>query len=143
MVILDTNHISILERRGVDTRRLMIRLSEIPVSDVHVTVISYEEQIRGWTAAIAATKNSAAQVLLYARLQTQLENYFNLSILPYTLEAATQFEALRKQHRRLSSPDLKIASIALVNDALLLTQNERDFRSIAGLTTEDWTRGRV
>jgi predicted nucleic acid-binding protein len=33
-----------------------------------------------------------------------------------------------------------IAAIALVNDAMLLTQNERDFRPIAGLKTADWTR---
>ena len=64
----------------------------------------------------------------------------NLSILPYTEDAATQFEALRKQHRRLSSPDLKIAAITLVNDAILLTQNERDFCNITGLNMEDWTR---
>lgn len=133
MVILDTNHISILERRGPDANPLLLRLSEIPVSDVRVTVISYEEQIRGWTAAIAAAKNASAQVMLYARLLAQLANYCNLSILPYTTDAATQFEALRKSHRRLSSPDLKIAAIALINDATLLTQNERDFRKIAEL----------
>jgi tRNA(fMet)-specific endonuclease VapC len=105
-----------------------------------VTVISYEEQIRGWTAAIAAGKSRAAQVSQYARLLAQLENYCNLAVLPYTTAAATRFEELRKQHRRLSSPDLKIAAIALVNDATLLTQNERDFRDIAGLKIADWTR---
>ena len=113
MVILDTNHISILERRGASAYPLLVRLSEIPVSE---------------------------QVLQYARLLTQLDNYCNLPILPYTADDATQFVALRKQHRRLSSPDLKIAAIALVNDAMLLTQNERDFRNITGLKTEDWTR---
>ena len=85
-------------------------------------------------------KNISAQVMQYARLLAQLENYCNLSVLPYTTDAATQFEALRKQHRRLSTPDLKIAAITMVNDATLLTQNERDFRNITGLKTEDWTR---
>ncbi|MCW3054544.1 MAG: PilT protein domain protein [Chthonomonadales bacterium] len=140
MVILDTNHISVLERRGADARSLIARLTAIPVSDVYVTVVSYEEQIRGWMATLAAAKSGSAQVLQYTRLMTQLENYCNLSVLPYTAEAATQFETLRKQHRRLSSPDLKIAAIALVNDAMLLTQNVRDFRNITGLQTEDWTR---
>ena len=140
MVILDTNHISILERRGPDAHPLLIRLAAIPISDVHVTVISYEEQIRGWTAAIAAAKSSAAQVMQYARLLAQLENYCNLSILPYTADAATRFEMLRKQHRRVSSPDLKIAAITLVNNATLLTQNELDFRNITDLKLEDWTK---
>jgi tRNA(fMet)-specific endonuclease VapC len=140
MVILDTNHISILERRGPGAHPLLLRLADIPVSEVCVTIISYEEQVRGWMATLAAAKNNSAQVIQYARLLAQLENYCNLSILPYTTDAATQFETLRKQHRRLSSPDLKIAAITLMNDAILLTQNERDFRNIAGLKVEDWTK---
>lgn len=140
MHILDTNPISVLERRGLDSVTLITYLSSLPSEDIYVTVISYEEQIRGWTAAIAASKSTSAQVLQYARLLTQLENYCNLSILPFNKEAATQYEELRKQHRRVSSPDLKIAAITLVNDAVLVTQNERDFRNIPGLKTKDWTR---
>lgn len=140
MVILDTNHLSILERHGSTTSSLLRRLTEIPITDVYVTVISYEEQLRGWLATIANAKDSPTQVLQYSRLLKQLENYCNLSVLPYTEEAATRFEVLRKQHRRLSTPDLKIASIALANDALLLTQNDRDFRNIVGFRSEDWTR---
>lgn len=34
--------------------------------------------------------------------------------------------------------DLKIASIALVKDALLVTANVRDFASIPGLRCESW-----
>jgi tRNA(fMet)-specific endonuclease VapC len=35
--------------------------------------------------------------------------------------------------------DLKIAAIALANDATLLTRNLSDFRKIPGLRIEDWT----
>lgn len=140
MFILDTNPISILEWRGVQSERLLARLSAIPSTDIFVTIISYEEQIRGWTAAIAASKSTSTQVMQYARLQSQLENYCNLSILPFDSDAARLYDLLRLEHRRISSPDLKIAAITLVNDAILLTQNGRDFRSIAGLKIEDWTR---
>lgn len=34
--------------------------------------------------------------------------------------------------------DLKIASIALNHDALLLTANVRDFDQVPGLRTENW-----
>src|SRR5438552_1614955 len=138
MVILDTNVISALERRGPDANRLIDHLSEIPPTDVYVTVISYEEQVRGWMSSIAASKNTSAQVKQYERLLTQLENYCNLSTLPYSAEAASRFDALRKLHRRVSTPDLKIAAIALVNNAVLLTRNERDFRDVAGLKMENW-----
>jgi tRNA(fMet)-specific endonuclease VapC len=140
LFILDTNHISILERRGTEAERLLARLSAVPVSSVHVTVISYEEQIRGWVAAIAGAKNSTSQVMLYQRLQGQLDNYCNLSVLPFDTTSATRFDALRRTHRRVSTPDLKIAAITLVNEATLLTQNERDFRAILELKVEDWTR---
>ncbi len=35
--------------------------------------------------------------------------------------------------------DLKIASIALVNQPVVLTRNIRDFGQVAGLFIEDWT----
>ena len=139
MYILDTNPISIIERRGPSSEKLLARLAMAAPSDVYVTVVSYEEQIRGWTAAIAATKNTSAQVVQYARLLGQLEAYCNRAILPFSSGAAMRYDELRTRHRRISTPDLKIAAIALVNDATLVTQNERDFRSIVGLKLEDWT----
>jgi tRNA(fMet)-specific endonuclease VapC len=140
LYILDTNHISVLERRGDETTRLLARLAAVSVIAVHVSIVSYEEQIRVWANAIAGAKSSAAQVSLYQRLHAQLENYCNLSILQFDEAAAAQFDVLRKLHRRTSAPDLKIAAITMVNRAVLLTQNERDFRNIEGLVTEDWTR---
>ena len=139
MFILDTNAISILERRGKDATPLLAHLTNLSPADIYVTINSYEEQIRGWTAAIAATKNTSAQVMKYARLLAQLENYCNLSILPFDSDAAIRYDQLRREHRRTSSPDLKIAAITLVNDATLITQNERDFRNISALKLEDWT----
>lgn len=34
--------------------------------------------------------------------------------------------------------DLKIASICIVNDVLLLTRNLSDFEGLAGLRVENW-----
>ncbi len=41
---------------------------------------------------------------------------------------------------RISTMDLKIATIGLVNDALLLSANLRDFQQVPGLRVEDWLR---
>ena len=59
---------------------------------------------------------------------------------PFDFAAADEFERLRKQRVRIGTQDLKIAATAIVNDALLLTANLRDFRQVAGLRAEDWLR---
>ena len=46
--------------------------------------------------------------------------------------------ALRRQGVEVGSVDLMIASVALVHDFTLVTQNTADFRFISGLRLEDW-----
>ena len=60
-------------------------------------------------------------------------------ILPFHDSAANLFRSLRAQKVRIGSMDLKIASIVLRHDALLLTRNAKDFRKVPGLKFEDWT----
>lgn len=47
---------------------------------------------------------------------------------------------LRKIHRRLGAMDLRIAAIALAQNAKLISRNLKDFRPIVGLQVEDWTK---
>lgn len=60
--------------------------------------------------------------------------------MPFEERAADQFTALRRKRIRIGTMDLKIASIALVNDALLLSSNLRDFSLVPNLRCEDWLR---
>jgi tRNA(fMet)-specific endonuclease VapC len=45
---------------------------------------------------------------------------------------------LVKSKIRIGTMDLKIASIALANDATVLTCNARDFGKVPNLRIEDW-----
>ena len=54
--------------------------------------------------------------------------------------AAVEFQRLRKAHPRIGSGDLNIASIALNHNAIVITNNLRDFTPVAGLKVEDWTK---
>jgi len=44
------------------------------------------------------------------------------------------------QRIRIGTMDLRIASIALVEGATVLTANASDFEKVPGLTIDDWTR---
>ena len=52
MRILDTDHMTLLERGGIGAFALDLRLSQIPVSEIATTIISYEEQMRGWLSFV-------------------------------------------------------------------------------------------
>jgi tRNA(fMet)-specific endonuclease VapC len=52
--------------------------------------------------------------------------------------AADQLDLLRAAKFRLGTMDLKIAAIAFINQALLLSANCRDFEQVPGLRVENW-----
>ena len=64
-------------------------------------------------------------------------DYQALPVLDFSDDAAEQFWALRRRHRRHGASDLKIASIAITAGGRLLSRNLPDFRDIAGLDVED------
>jgi tRNA(fMet)-specific endonuclease VapC len=53
MYVLDTDHISLLDRGGTEGQHIRARLRQVPPDDVTASIVSYEEQIRGWMAVIA------------------------------------------------------------------------------------------
>jgi tRNA(fMet)-specific endonuclease VapC len=140
MYILDTDHISILDRSGAESRILLARLATIPATQFAVTIISYEEQMRGWLSYLTKAQTIEKQVLGYKQLRRQLTNYCTIPVVEFDLACTQEFQRLRKLYPRLGTMDLKIAAIALVNQSTLLTRNSIDFEQISGLRIEDWTQ---
>jgi tRNA(fMet)-specific endonuclease VapC len=139
MYILDTDHLSVLDRGGVAAQSLLQRLAGINPTQVATSIISYEEQMRGWLSYAAKAQTVEQQVEAYKQLKRQLMNYCVIPILDFDREAVQEFQRLKKMYPRLGAMDLKIASVALVNQAVVLTRNSRDFGQVAGLSIEDWT----
>jgi predicted nucleic acid-binding protein len=74
MIVLDTDHLSVLERSDQPgSAALLARLAHMPPAEVVTTIISYEEQMRGWMAYLARTRSMAQQVEAYRRLLRHLE----------------------------------------------------------------------
>jgi len=138
MYLLDTDHITALDRGGEEGERLRTRLAYVPPEEAAVSVVSYEEQMRGWLAYIAQLRAVERQVAGYQRLERMLEFYCTTPLLPFNARAAEQFQRLWVTRIRIGTMDLKIAAIALANDAILLTRNLIDFSKVPALRVEDW-----
>lgn len=139
MVVLDTDHMSLLQRGGSEGQIIRRRLRGIPPEDVAITVISYEEQTRGWFARLARAATPERQVFDYGEVKNLLRDYCNIAVLGFDHEAVTQFQRLQAAKTRVGTMDLKIAAIILANNAVLLTRNLSHFGKIPGLHAEDWS----
>jgi tRNA(fMet)-specific endonuclease VapC len=140
MLVLDTDHMSLLEWGGQSSAALRERLADIASDEVATTIISYEEQMRGWMAYIARGKSTAQQLEAYQRLRRHLENYKQIPVLDFDKAAANEFQHLRNSKIRIGTMDLKIAAVVLSRGAILLTRNLADFSKVPGLMVEDWTK---
>ena len=139
MIILDTDHIVTLKYSGSERfSRLAQRMADSEDQDFVTTAITFEEQMRGWLAQINRLRDVEKQVPAYSELVGLIDFFGFWTVLPLDAAAAGQFTDYRKQRIRTGAMDLKIASIAVTQDSLLLTANTRDFESIPNLRIEDW-----
>ena len=140
MYLLDTDSMTLLERAGAEGARLKARLAAIPQDDLATTIVTFEEQMRGWLAVSAQARTPDAQIVAYRRLKTHLRIYSGIVAVDYEEQAAAHFARLRQAGIRIGTMDLRIASIALANNAVLLTRNLSDFGKVPDLKAEDWSR---
>ena len=138
MLVLDTDHVSEFQR-GASKLSAQLR-EKLEHSDeiIATSIITLEEQTRGWLARIHHETNPQKQIELYAQLQSLFDFFANWVILEWNDDAVVIFERLKKAKTRIGTMDLKIASITLANDATLLSRNLRDFQRVSDLRVEDW-----
>lgn len=137
--ILDTDHISLLQQFHPLIRQ---RVKTIQPQNIGITVVKIEEQMRAWLNAIRqASQGSQSEKLMpaYAGVRNSVIFFKPFDILEFTEEANNRYRDLRRQLRRLGTQDLRIASIVLSVNGILVTRNHRDFSQIPDLVWEDWT----
>jgi tRNA(fMet)-specific endonuclease VapC len=139
MYILDTDHLSLIQRNGQEGKRILARLSVLENPAIAVAVITYEEQVRGRLNLVSKAKTLDKRIQAYAGLQQISIDYRLITVIAFDRAAALEDERLRKAYPRLGKMDLKIAAIALMNNATLLTRNYSDFGQITKLRSEDWS----
>ncbi len=139
MILLDTNHVSILRMPSNERRtRLLERMNLSLDQHFGIPIVAVEETMRGWLAAIAKERLARRQVAAYRELSSLFEFFATFPIVPFDQAAADLFESLQAARVRIATRDLKIAAITLTSNDLLLTANRRDFEKVPGLRFENW-----
>ena len=138
MLVLDTDHLTAYQKgTSPEAHRLKQRLDDSAESYA-TTIITVEEIMRGWMAAIRRTQDPRRQISAYAKLRQLFRFFATWNVLEWDDGAADAFEALKRAKTRIGTMDLKIASICLANHATLLSRNNQDFDNVPGLRVEDW-----
>ena len=133
MILLDTDILSIMAWPNSPSAQEVLRALEAENDVVCTTIVNYEEQMRGWLAYLASAKKVVEQIERYAKLDRLVKLFSRLTLLAFDENAAVRFQSFKKTKIRVGSMDLKIASIALANDARIATRNRSDFDQIPGL----------
>jgi tRNA(fMet)-specific endonuclease VapC len=138
MILLDTDHLSILINRNSTGHVALVSRLENSRDSLGVPVICVAEQCKGWLAKIHRTRDVQQQIPAYERFIKLFHFFQNWEIVSFQTVAANAFHDFRRQKVRIGSQDLKIAAIALAHNALLLSANLRDFLQVPGLRVENW-----
>ena len=135
--LLDTDHVTLFQHRHpLVVQRVLEHAPEL----IAVTAITLDEQLQGRLAIIQRASQELDVVRGYARLSETVAFFQAISIVLYSEDAATLFQAFRRQGIRIGTKDLRIAAIARSINATVVTRNQRDFARVPGLLIEDWSR---
>ncbi len=135
--ILDTDHVTLFQHNHPEITR---RARTVGGSNIFVTTVTLEEQLRGRLAGISrcATKPELLAVAYENLRRTQL--YFcSVNLLNFDNAAYSCYQSLLQQKIRIGTQDLRIAAVALANQVVLVTRNQQDFSKVPNLSLEDWT----
>ena len=137
--ILDTDHFSLWQRN----HPLVIQhIQNVDPNVLAITIITAEELIRGRFNVIresSQVSHSEKLILAYTKLWETLALIKHINIINFDHNAYRIYAELRHQKIRIGTQDLKIASIAMANNAILITRNYRDFSKVPNLALTDWT----
>jgi len=138
MILLDSDHLTAFSYRDHPRAEALKNRLQAAGEQVGLTVISVEEQMRGWLAEIKKHNEVFEQISAYDRLIKMVHFFQEWTIIRLDEAASKEFTRLKKMKVRVGTQDLKIAAITLAQHALLLSANLRDFQKVPGLRVENW-----
>lgn len=136
LYVLDTDHVSFAQRNHP---AVLQHLALTAPTDIAVTIITVEEQLRGWLKVIRRAPHGPRLTAGYSALRAAVSYYRKAQLLDFDSEASDLYESLLAQKIRIGTHDLRIAATVLSVGGILVTRNQRDFSRVPGLHCDDWT----
>jgi tRNA(fMet)-specific endonuclease VapC len=84
MYLLDTDHLSLIQRGSIVGQTILHRLVTID-RPFATTIVTYEEQSCGWLAYLSKAKTIDERVAAYNFLYSHTVNYRTIDIIPFSL----------------------------------------------------------
>jgi tRNA(fMet)-specific endonuclease VapC len=139
LYVLDTDHVSM----WLEDHPVVCRTIQEHRSDLAITIVTVQELFNGWISRLNHPSEAHRQVALYAKLSKIVVLLKEVDILDFDEDADRAFRILLTQNPPLRKnriqKDMRIASIALANDATVVTRNNRDFVQVSNLKILDWS----
>jgi tRNA(fMet)-specific endonuclease VapC len=136
MFILDTDHVSLFQRKHPI---VVANILKTTADKLATTVITAEEQLRGRLDRVRKAENDEEIVRAYKNLSMTLHFFHSVTVISFDEKSQTIFRKLRKKKIPVGTQDLRIAAIALTNNATIVTRNRKDFSLVPSLKIEDWS----
>jgi tRNA(fMet)-specific endonuclease VapC len=136
MYLLDTDILSNMMKRSPSSA-LVARVARVPPEEQFTSSITLGELIYG------AHRLRERTAILVETFEDALMP--NLPVLAFDTAAARRYGEIRAELERLGTPigdaNMRIAAIALSRGLRVVTGNERHFRRVPELETENWLEG--
>lgn len=138
--ILDTDHVSLFLGKHQSVTRCIAKHG----AEVAITIVTVQELFNGWIVRINSTTNVSDLVRLYEKLNRTIDFCKQVPVVGFDLKAGDCYQHLIDKvpglaKKRLQK-DMRIAAIALAQDAIVVTRNHRDFSLVPQLQIEDWSK---
>jgi tRNA(fMet)-specific endonuclease VapC len=134
--LFDTDHFTLWDQGDLN---VIQRLAKKPGGSIGLSVVTVEEIVRERLAYLSRARDAVGRLQGYHWLMHSLQILQCWIVVPYESNAEKAYQHLLGQRVHIGSQDLKIASIALANQLIVVTRNQRDFGRVPGLVIEDWS----
>lgn len=135
--VLDTDIFSLYENSHP---QVTLRLLATPPDQLYIATITMRERIDGWHGRMNRVKTDDEEAFVYEQLMKTVRFCATMRTMPYDLAAIARFRGLLKMKLKTRPMDLRIAAVALQQNAVLVTRNVRDFENVPNLRYENWTQ---